>query len=133
MRIRRDIAYLLLGVRRPMIRRGSLQTQLLAHEAVDLTAVGAALRLAHDEADDRADRLGLAALELLDGLRVGLERTVDDALELVAARHPPPPPPPPPAIPSERSSTICSGSPPSAASTSRTVLPTECEIVFAET
>src|SRR3954447_1192581 len=87
MRIRRGIAYLLLGVPSRMISRGPLQTQLLAHEAVDLAAVGAALGLAHHEADDRSDRLGLAALELLHGLRIRLERAVDDALELVGPGH----------------------------------------------
>src|SRR4051812_25063935 len=87
MRIRRDIAYLLLGVPRRDDTPGYLEVQLLAHEAVHLAAVGAALRLAHHEADDRADRLRLAAPELLDGLRVGFERAVDDAGELVRARQ----------------------------------------------
>src|SRR4051812_23295455 len=40
---------------------GPLKLQLLAHEAVHLAAVGAALGLAHHEADDGADRLRLAA------------------------------------------------------------------------
>src|SRR3954453_14747100 len=90
MGIRRAMPFLLLGFRPAMIRLRSsvqLEVELLAHEAVDLTAVGAPLRLAHHEADDRSDRLGLAALELLDRLRVRLERAVDDALELVDAGH----------------------------------------------
>src|SRR3954471_11506203 len=67
--------------------RQTASADLLADQAVDLTAVRAALRLAHPEADDRAERLALAALVLLDGLRVRLERAVDDVAELVAAGH----------------------------------------------
>src|SRR5689334_17979674 len=64
------------------------KSQLLADKTVHLAAVGAALGLAHDETDDGADRLLLAALQLLYRARVRLERAVDDAFELVGARHP---------------------------------------------
>src|SRR3954471_6855517 len=62
--------------------------ELLADQTVHLAAVGAALRLAHHEADDRSDGLALAAAELLDGLRVRLESAVDDRLELVRPCQP---------------------------------------------
>src|SRR3954454_1307673 len=65
----------------------ALEAQLLPHEAVPLAAVRAPLGLAHHEADDGADRLRLAAPQLLDGLGVGLEGAVDDRAELVRARH----------------------------------------------
>src|SRR3954451_7815851 len=64
------------------------ETQLLPDEPVHLAAVGAPLGLAHDEADDRADGLLLAALQLLDRASVRLEGPIHDAFELVGARHP---------------------------------------------
>src|SRR3954451_11754329 len=62
-----------------------LQPQLLAHDPRDLATVGAALRLAHDEPDDHADRLHVALAQLLDDVRIGLEGPPDDRLERVAA------------------------------------------------
>ncbi len=41
------------------------------HKARDLAAVGAAVGLAHDVADDRTDRLGVAPLDALGGVGVG--------------------------------------------------------------
>src|SRR3954465_5344979 len=64
------------------------ETQLLPDEPVHLAAVGTPLGLAHHEADDRADGLLLAALQLLDRASVRLESPIHDALELVGARHP---------------------------------------------
>src|SRR5437763_1062343 len=46
----------------------------------------ATLRLAHAGAVPRPDRLVVAALDLLDGIRVGGHRALDDLLELVATR-----------------------------------------------
>src|SRR4051794_8998848 len=89
----RDIPYLLGRASVPgrsYARSGVCQersAELLADQAVHLAAVRAALRLAHHEADDRPDRLALAPLVLLDGLRVRLEGPVDDLAELVATRY----------------------------------------------
>ena len=70
--------------RRPPTR----EPELLAHDARDLGAVGAPLRLAHDVADDRADRLHVAGLDLLGGVGVGGERGLDDRVQrVVAAGH----------------------------------------------
>src|SRR3954469_25750086 len=63
-----------------VIGRGALQPELLAHDARHLAAIGAALRLPHDEADDHADRLHVALAELLDHVAVRVERLLDDRL-----------------------------------------------------
>src|SRR4051812_49733232 len=83
MRIRRDM-------RSPLSSTSFSRSyaQLLPDQAVHLAAVRAALRLAHHEADDGADGLALATAQLLDRLRVGLERPLHDRLELVRAREP---------------------------------------------
>src|SRR6185437_13609604 len=59
--------------------------QLLVNEARDLAAVGTALGLAHDVAHDRADRLGVAALHTLGGVRVGGESGGYDGGEVIPA------------------------------------------------
>ena len=46
------------------------ETKRGPQQPVDLAAVGAALGLAHDRADQRAHRLGVAALDALDDVRV---------------------------------------------------------------
>src|SRR4051794_566300 len=61
------------------------EPELLAHDPRDLAAVGAALGLAHHEADDDADRLHVAGAKLLDDRGVGVERLLDDRLERGAA------------------------------------------------
>src|SRR3954470_7725713 len=66
-------------------RSRSSEPELLAHDARDLAAVGAALRLAHDEADDDPDRLHVALAQLLDDVGIGVERLLHDRLERVAA------------------------------------------------
>src|SRR3954471_2267016 len=68
---------------RPPNRR--LQAELGPHDPRDLAAVGAALRLAHHEADDHADRLHVALAQLLDDVGVRVERLLDDRLQRVAA------------------------------------------------
>src|SRR5680860_455455 len=60
------------------------ETELLPDQAGYLAAVGAALGLLHHGADDRADRLAVAAADLLGGLGVGLDRGGDDRVELAA-------------------------------------------------
>src|SRR3954447_26143034 len=60
----------------------ALDAELLADEPVDLAAVGAAAGLLHDRADERAHRLGVAALDALDDVRVVLDHLRDDAGEL---------------------------------------------------
>src|SRR3954469_15265375 len=62
-----------------------LQPELLADDPRDLLAVGAAARLLHHVADDHADRLHVAALQLLRHVGVGGQRPLDDGPELVAA------------------------------------------------
>ena len=100
------------------------EAELRADQAVDLAAVGAALGLAHDGADDGADRLAVAGADLLGGLGVGLDRGGDDRLQLAVVG----------AICARPSrSTIAAGSPPSATSAARTVLPLPWEIFFAST
>ena len=62
-------------------RRGdsrSSDSELLVHKARDVVAVGAALGLAHDVADDRADRLGVAPLDALGSVGVGGQGSGDD-------------------------------------------------------
>src|SRR6266540_309229 len=86
MRISRAIGNLLVGTWRPMIR--ALQADPVTYQALDLAAVGSALGLTHHRADERADRLLVAALHLLDGGGVRLDDSIDDHAELVAARHP---------------------------------------------
>src|SRR3954454_18982261 len=59
-----------------------LDPELLADQPVDLAAVGAALRLAHDRADERAHRLRVAAADALDDVGVVVDHLGDDRLEL---------------------------------------------------
>src|SRR5512132_339544 len=61
------------------------EPELLANDARHLAAVGAALRLAHDEPNDDADRLHVPLPQLLDDVRVRVERLLDDRLERLAA------------------------------------------------
>src|SRR4051794_17739080 len=61
-----------------------LDAELLPDQAGDLSPVGTTLGLLHDRADDGADRLAVAGLDLLGGGGVGLDRGGDDALELAA-------------------------------------------------
>ena len=49
----------------------ALEPELLAHDARDLAAVGAPARLAHDVADDDADRLHVPGAQALGDLGVG--------------------------------------------------------------
>src|SRR3954449_461345 len=65
----------------------ALDAELLADEAVDLTAVGAAAGLLHDRADERAHRLGVAAADALDDVGVVLDHLRDDAGELARVVH----------------------------------------------
>src|SRR3954464_4899906 len=52
--------------------------KLLADQPRDLAAVGAALRLAHDVADQRSNRLHVAVAHLCGGLGIRLDRGGDD-------------------------------------------------------
>src|SRR3954463_10431270 len=70
----------------PMVR---LHAELLARNSADLAAVRPALGLAHHVADDRPDRLLLAGADLLGGVGVGVDRRLDEPLELVAVAHRP--------------------------------------------
>src|SRR3954452_16258205 len=80
MRMRRAMA--------SMVRlRAISDAELLAQQAVDLAAVGAALGLAHDRADERADRLRVAAAHALGDVGVRLDHARDDGGELVAVAH----------------------------------------------
>src|ERR1700722_1563653 len=56
-----------------------LDAELLVDQACDLGAVGAALGLAHDVADDRADGLGVAVAHALGGVGVDLQGRSHDA------------------------------------------------------
>src|SRR5947208_504766 len=58
---------------------------LSVNVTVPAFAVGPALCLAHDEADDRADRLSLAGSDPLRGVGVGLDRGLHDPRQLVVA------------------------------------------------
>src|SRR3954469_443555 len=62
-----------------------LRVDSLADDALHFAAVGTALGGFHDGADDRPDRLVVAAADLLDGVRVVGHRLLDDSLELVGA------------------------------------------------
>src|SRR5689334_14775493 len=62
-----------------------LEAELLADQAGDLAAVRAALRRAHDDADDRADGPPLPRLDLLGGVRLRGDRPLDDLGELLPA------------------------------------------------
>src|SRR5688572_29303761 len=66
------------------VPRRTLFGEPLADQARDLAAVGAALGVAHDRPDDRADRLAVAGADLLGGLGVRLDRGVDPLLQLAA-------------------------------------------------
>src|SRR4051794_1424584 len=61
-----------------------LQAELLADDPRDLFSVRAAARLLHDMADDHADRLHVAGLQLLGHVGVRGECGLDDRRELVA-------------------------------------------------
>src|SRR5688500_4927288 len=63
-------------------RRLASQPQLRADQLRDLAAVGAALGLAHHVADDRADRGTHAVLDLRGFVGVGLDRRLDNRVEL---------------------------------------------------
>src|SRR5262245_26028768 len=85
MRMSRDMRTSI-GLGDPIVRRaGLLEAELLAHEPRDLAAVGAAARLAHHVADDDANRLHVAAAQALGDVGIGVERRLDERLELVAA------------------------------------------------
>src|SRR3954471_5556497 len=58
------------------------QSEPLANQLRDRAAVGSSLRLLHHRADDSADRLLVALAHLLRGLGFGLDRAIDDALQL---------------------------------------------------
>src|SRR3954453_8285436 len=66
-------------------RTPASEPELLAHDPRDLAAVGAALRLAHHEPDDHADRLHVAFAQLPPDVGVGVERLLHDRLERVVA------------------------------------------------
>src|SRR5947209_7553759 len=72
---------------RILVEAASSEAEALANQALHLATVGAALRLAHHRADDRADRLLLAALQLRHRTFVRGDRAVDDPAELVGARE----------------------------------------------
>src|SRR5918996_4872712 len=57
----------------------------LADHALDLAAVRPALRLAHDRADDRADRPVVAGADLLHRVRLVGHCPLDDRRQLVLA------------------------------------------------
>ena len=97
--------------------------ELRADQPLHLAAVGAALRLPHHGADDRADRLPLAGLDLLDRVGVGGDRAIDDLAQLVR----------PPRAPSPWASTIAAGSPPSAISTPSTSRAADAETSLSAT
>src|SRR3954469_17367833 len=75
MRISRDIGYLLGDL---ASGASYARVEALLNHALDLAAVGPALGLAHHGADDGADRLALARLDLLHGGGVLLEGAIHD-------------------------------------------------------
>src|SRR5918994_5337452 len=66
--------------------QASLGTQTRADQLLHCAAVGSALSLLPDRAHDAPDRLGVALSDLLGGLRLRLDRSVDDRLELARVR-----------------------------------------------
>ena len=61
--------------------RGASALDLAHHDLGDSLRVGLAARGLHHGSDDDTHRLHIAALELLDDIRVGLERRVDGRLD----------------------------------------------------
>src|SRR3954469_8958622 len=61
--------------------------QLLADQAIDLAAVGAALGLAHDGADQGAHGLRVAAADALRDVRIVGDHLGDDVGQLIAGLH----------------------------------------------
>ena len=76
---------------KPALRIGARRPRYdpLADHALNLAAVGAALRLAHHRTHHGADRLVVAGPDLLDRVRVLGHGALHDLLELVATRHGP--------------------------------------------
>src|SRR3954449_6615272 len=62
-----------------------LQPELGPDDPGDLAPVRPSLRLAHHVADDHAHRLRVAGPQLRDDVRIGVQRGLDERLELVAA------------------------------------------------
>src|SRR3954469_2247037 len=67
----------------------TLHAELLAGDPADFAAVRTASGLAHHVADDRPDRLLLAGADLVGGVGVGVDRLLNEPVELVAVPHPP--------------------------------------------
>ena len=65
--------------------REPLEPELLAHDPRDLAAVGAPAGLAHDVADDDADRFHVTGAQALGDLGVGVECRLHGGVERVAA------------------------------------------------
>src|SRR4051794_22149141 len=68
-------------------RDSTSDAELLAQQAVDLGAVRTPLGLAHDRADEGADRLRVAPAHALGDLGVGVDDAGHDGGELVGVPH----------------------------------------------